>query len=63
MMDQVHLFNRLTTLHRISMMCHIAKIMKQGDTFRMMLLIQNHILNFDGDEMNLHMQMLNLKWA
>jgi DNA-directed RNA polymerase II subunit RPB1 len=29
------LFNRQPTLHRMSMMCHIAKIMKQGDTFRM----------------------------
>ena len=29
------LFNRQPTLHRMSMMCHIAKIMKIGDTFRM----------------------------
>jgi DNA-directed RNA polymerase II subunit RPB1 len=29
------LFNRQPTLHRMSMMCHIAKIMKKGDTFRM----------------------------
>ena len=29
------LFNRQPTLHRMSMMCHIARIMKQGDTFRM----------------------------
>jgi len=29
------LFNRQPTLHRMSMMCHIAKIMFQGDTFRM----------------------------
>jgi DNA-directed RNA polymerase II subunit RPB1 len=29
------LFNRQPTLHRMSMMCHIAKIMKRGDTFRM----------------------------
>jgi DNA-directed RNA polymerase beta' subunit len=29
------LFNRQPTLHRMSMMCHLAKIMKQGDTFRM----------------------------
>jgi DNA-directed RNA polymerase II subunit RPB1 len=29
------LFNRQPTLHRMSMMCHIARIMKKGDTFRM----------------------------
>tara|TARA_B110000879_G_scaffold202488_1_gene278928 strand:- start:17 stop:1420 length:1404 start_codon:yes stop_codon:yes gene_type:complete len=29
------LFNRQPSLHRMSMMCHIAKIMKTGDTFRM----------------------------
>lgn len=29
------LFNRQPSLHRMSMMCHIAKIMKKGDTFRM----------------------------
>ena len=29
------LFNRQPTLHRMSMMCHIARIMKVGDTFRM----------------------------
>jgi len=29
------LFNRQPSLHRMSMMCHIAKIMLKGDTFRM----------------------------
>ena len=29
------LFNRQPSLHRMSMMCHIAKIMSIGDTFRM----------------------------
>jgi DNA-directed RNA polymerase II subunit RPB1 len=29
------LFNRQPTLHRMSMMCHIAKVMKVGNTFRM----------------------------
>ena len=29
------LFNRQPTLHRMSMQCHIAKIMPVGDTFRM----------------------------
>jgi DNA-directed RNA polymerase II subunit RPB1 len=29
------LFNRQPTLHRMSMMCHIARVMTQGDTFRL----------------------------
>ena len=29
------LFNRQPTLHRMSMIRHIVKIMKQGNTFRM----------------------------
>ena len=29
------LFKRQPTLHRMSMMCHIVKIMPKGDTFRM----------------------------
>ena len=29
------LFNRQPTLHRMSMMCHIVKVMMKGDTFRM----------------------------
>ena len=36
MMDEdAVLFNRQPSLHRMSMMCHIVKIMKKGDTFRM----------------------------
>jgi DNA-directed RNA polymerase II subunit RPB1 len=31
------LFNRQPTLHRMSMMCHIVKVMPVGDTFRMNL--------------------------
>jgi DNA-directed RNA polymerase II subunit RPB1 len=31
------LFNRQPTLHRMSMMCHIVKVMNVGDTFRMNL--------------------------
>ncbi len=50
------LFNRQPTLHRMSMMCHIAKIMKQGDTFRMNVGdTKPYNADFDGDEMNLHM--------
>ena len=29
------LFNRQPSLHRLSMMCHIVKVMKKGDTFRL----------------------------
>jgi DNA-directed RNA polymerase II subunit RPB1 len=29
------LFNRQPSLHRMSMMCHIARIMERGDTFRL----------------------------
>ena len=63
--DQVHrhmmdgdavLFNRQPTLHRMSMMCHIARIMPQGDTFRMNVGdTKPYNADFDGDEMNMHM--------
>jgi DNA-directed RNA polymerase II subunit RPB1 len=50
------LFNRQPTLHRMSMMCHIAKIMMQGDTFRMNVGdTKPYNADFDGDEMNMHM--------
>ena len=50
------LFNRQPTLHRMSMMCHIAKVMKKGDTFRMnVAATKPYNADFDGDEMNLHM--------
>ena len=50
------LFNRQPTLHRMSMMCHIARIMAQGDTFRMNVAdTKPYNADFDGDEMNLHM--------
>jgi DNA-directed RNA polymerase II subunit RPB1 len=44
------LFNRQPTLHRMSMMCHIAKIMKRGDTFRMNVAdTKPYNADFDGD--------------
>ena len=50
------LFNRQPTLHRMSMMAHIAKIMHKGDTFRMNVAdTKPYNADFDGDEMNLHM--------
>jgi len=50
------LFNRQPTLHRMSMMCHIAKIMPNALTFRMNLAVTKpYNADFDGDEMNMHM--------
>ena len=50
------LFNRQPTLHRMSMMCHIVKVMSRGDTFRMNVgCTKSYNADFDGDEMNLHM--------
>jgi len=49
------LFNRQPTLHRMSMMCHRAKVMKEGSTFRMNVAdTKPYNADFDGDEMNLH---------
>tara|TARA_Y100000768_G_C23989935_1_gene691691 strand:- start:3020 stop:7537 length:4518 start_codon:yes stop_codon:yes gene_type:complete len=50
------LFNRQPTLHRMSMMCHIAKVLEVGNTFRMNVGdTKPYNADFDGDEMNLHM--------
>jgi DNA-directed RNA polymerase II subunit RPB1 len=50
------LFNRQPSLHRMSMMCHIVKIMYVGDTFRMNVGdTKPYNADFDGDEMNMHM--------
>uniref|UniRef100_A0A6C0H1S2 DNA-directed RNA polymerase n=1 Tax=viral metagenome TaxID=1070528 RepID=A0A6C0H1S2_9ZZZZ len=50
------LFNRQPSLHRPSMMCHIVKVMKRGDTFRMNVAdTKPYNADFDGDEMNMHM--------
>ena len=49
------LFNRQPTLHRMSMMCHSAKIMPEADTFRLNVAVTKpYNADFDGDEMNLH---------
>ena len=49
------LFNRQPTLHRMSMMCHRARIMKTGSTFRLNVAVTKpYNADFDGDEMNLH---------
>ena len=44
------LFNRQPSLHRMSMMCHIVKIMKRGDTFRLNVgVTRPYNADFDGD--------------
>jgi DNA-directed RNA polymerase II subunit RPB1 len=44
------LFNRQPSLHRMSMMCHIVKVMKRGDTFRMNVCdTKPYNADFDGD--------------
>lgn len=49
------LFNRQPTLHKMSMMCHIAKIMPNAKTFRMNIAVTKpYNADFDGDEMNMH---------
>ena len=49
------LFNRQPTLHRMSMMAHIVKVMREGNTFRMNVAdTKPYNADFDGDEMNMH---------
>ena len=49
------LFNRQPTLHRMSMMCHIVKVLHEGATFRLNVgVTKPYNADFDGDEMNLH---------
>ena len=56
LMDGDHvLFNRQPTLHRMSMMCHVVKVLYRGDTFRMNVAdTKPYNADFDGDEMNMH---------
>ena len=50
------LFNRQPTLHRMSMMSHVVKVMEHGDSFRMNVAdTKPYNADFDGDEMNMHM--------
>ena len=50
------LFNRQPSLHKMNMMCHIAKVLLQGNTFRLNVgVTKPYNADFDGDEMNLHM--------
>lgn len=45
------LFNRQPTLHRMSMMCHIVRVMKKGDTFRLPLAVTK-CYNADFDKLS-----------
>jgi len=46
------LFNRQPTLHRMSMMCHIVKVMEHGDSFRMNVAdTRPYNADFDGDRL------------
>ncbi len=48
------LFNRQPSLHRMSLMCHLVKVLP-GKSFRMNPSVCNpYNADFDGDEMNLH---------
>ncbi|MEM4208269.1 MAG: DNA-directed RNA polymerase subunit A' [Candidatus Bilamarchaeaceae archaeon] len=50
----ISIFNRQPSLHRISMMCHLIKVLP-GKTFRINPLVcPPYNADFDGDEMNLH---------
>jgi len=50
----VVLFNRQPSLHRISMMAHLVKVLP-GRTFRVNpVVVAPYNADFDGDEMNLH---------
>jgi DNA-directed RNA polymerase II subunit RPB1 len=50
------LFNRQPSLHKMSMMGHVVKVMSVGDTFRMNVGdTKPYNADFDGDEMNMHM--------
>eukprot|EP00960_Hanusia_phi_P034511 751125-Hanusia_phi.AAC.1 len=52
--DDYVLFNRQPSLHKMSMMCHKAKVMPYK-TFRLNVLdTPPYNADFDGDEMNLH---------
>lgn len=51
----VVLFNRQPSLHRMSMMGHVARIMYYGESFRLNVgVTKPYNADFDGDEMNMH---------
>lgn len=63
--DDYVILNRQPSLHKMSMMCHRAKILP-GKSFRMSVNItQPYGADFDGDEMNIHLlqsEMARREW-
>ena len=63
--DDLVILNRQPSLHKMSMMCHRAKILF-GNSFRMSVNItQPYGADFDGDEMNIHLlqsEMARREW-
>jgi DNA-directed RNA polymerase II subunit RPB1 len=59
------ILNRQPSLHKMSMMCHRAKIL-QGNSFRLSVNITSpYGADFDGDEMNIHLlqsEMARREW-
>ncbi|MBI5036304.1 DNA-directed RNA polymerase subunit A', partial [Candidatus Micrarchaeota archaeon] len=52
--DDIVIFNRQPSLHRVSMMCHHVKVLP-GKTFRFNVAdCRPYNADFDGDEMNIH---------
>ena len=52
--DDIVIFNRQPTLHRLGMLGHVVKIV-EGDTFQLALPVTTTTArSFDGDEMNAH---------
>ena len=52
----MEIFNRQPTLHRMSIMGHVARVMMKGETFRLNVAdTKPYNADFDGDEMNMHM--------
>jgi len=51
------LFNRQPSLHKMSMMAHKVKVLKQGDTFRLNVSVTTpYNADFDGDNSSCHQQ-------
>jgi DNA-directed RNA polymerase II subunit RPB1 len=57
-------FNRQPSIHKMSMMCHRAKILRKGKTIRLNPgAAEPYNADYDGDEMNLHAGMHKLAAA
>lgn len=53
--DDIVLFNRQPSLHKMSMQAHRVRVMPTGNTLRFNVAVTNpYNADFDGDEMNMH---------